>query len=263
MDNIAQISREYVGTTKLCLCNANHQVCLNCTRCRAKDPDQTAIDHNQINQYIDHTLLKPDATHKDIDQLIKGGEIHGFKAICVNPCFVKYVKENLFQSPLLICTVIGFPLGTSTIETKIHETQNAIFCGADEVDMVINIAMLKERQLPELHNEINSIHQVCVTKNITLKVIIETCLLTTEEIILASLIAKQAGADFVKTSTGFSHAGADIVSVKLIRGTVGNLMGVKASGGIKTYEQMKAMLEAGANRIGTSSGVEILAKMTM
>jgi len=263
MNQIEQITREYIGTScQPSKCCSSHNICLNCTKCRAGVPDQTTIDYTKINQYIDHTLLKPDATYNDIDQIIKGGEIYGFKAICINPYFVKHVKETLTHPAPLICTVIGFPLGATTTDTKVFEAQNAIANGATEIDMVINIAMLKQRQLPLIYSEINSVHQTCQNGNVTLKVIIETCLLDSEEIILASLIAKQAGADFVKTSTGFSHAGADVVSIKLIRGTVGNNIGVKASGGIKTYDQLKTMLDAGANRIGTSSGIDIMKKIS-
>jgi len=260
MQNSEKIAKQIFDSSSHtpCGCGGGHKICLSCVKCRAKDPDQTKIDYTQINQYIDHTCLKPEATFDDIIKLLRGGEFYAFKAICVNPYFIDHIKINRVFTYPLICTVVGFPLGATSEAVKVYETKNAIKHGAKEIDMVINHAMLHEKFYSDVSQEINSIYQVCQKKNVTLKVIIETCILTPEEIITASLIAKQAGADFVKTSTGFTTAGADIESVKLIRTVVGPKMGVKASGGIKTLETAIAMLKAGANRIGTSNAIQIV-----
>jgi len=207
-------------------------------------------------KYIDHTLLKPDATLDDIFLLCSEAKEYQFKSVCVNPSFVPFAKSYLEDSGVLICTVIGFPLGSTFTKTKIDETALAIQEGADEIDMVINIGMLKAHQDEYVKEEIRLIKEACKGK--TLKVIIETCLLTDEEKVRACHLIKEAGADFVKTSTGFSKGGATIEDVKLLRETVGPDFGVKASGGIRTHEDLIKMIEAGANRIGTSNGTKII-----
>jgi len=210
----------------------------------------------ELNKYIDHTLLKPDATIDDIFALCNEAKEHHFMSVCVNPCYVPFAKTYLEGTDVKVCTVIGFPLGNNLTRTKVDETKQAIDCGADEIDMVINVGMLKAHQDDYVKEEIMLIRQACLGH--VLKVIIETCLLTDEEKVRACLLAKDAGADFVKTSTGFSKGGATVEDVRLMRKTVGNDMGVKASGGIRTHEDLLKMIEAGATRIGTSNGTKII-----
>ena len=210
----------------------------------------------KLNKLIDHTLLKPEATKAQIEKLCGEAKEYDFKSVCVNPYYVKYAKELLKDSDALVCTVIGFPLGQNTTEVKVAETIDAIKNGADEIDMVINIGALKSKDEDYVLNEIKEIRSACKGK--TLKVIIETCLLTDEEKITACKLSKEAGADFVKTSTGFSTHGATVEDVKLMRETVGEDMGVKASGGIRDRETALKMVEAGATRLGVSAGVEIV-----
>ena len=208
------------------------------------------------NKYIDNTLLKADATKEQIVSLCEESKKYNFKSVCVNPDYIKLSKECLKGSDVLVCTVIGFPLGSMTTEAKIFETKDAIEKGADEIDMVINISKLKDKENEYVYNEIKKIKEACGTH--TLKVILECCLLTDEEIVRASKIAKEANADFVKTSTGFSLHGATLKDVKLMREAVGPNMGVKAAGGVRTKEEMIEMIEAGATRIGTSSGPKLM-----
>lgn len=210
----------------------------------------------KLNKLIDHTLLKPEATKAQIEKLCGEAAEYDFKSVCVNPYYVKYAKELLKESDVLVCTVIGFPLGQNTTAIKVSETKDAIQNGADEIDMVINIGALKSKDGDYVLNEIKEIRNACKGK--TLKVIIETCLLTDEEKITACKLSKEAGADFVKTSTGFSTHGATVEDVKSMRETVGEDMGVKASGGIRDRETALKMVEAGATRLGVSAGVEIV-----
>ena len=207
------------------------------------------------NKYIDHTLLKAYAKEQDIYYLCNEAKEYNFKSVCVNPDFVSYAKEQLKGSDVLVCTVIGFPLGANTTKTKVFEAIDAINNGADEVDMVINISKVKDQDYDYIYNEIKEIKEA--VKNHTLKVIIETCYLTAEEIKKVSLIVKEAKADFVKTSTGFGTGGATVENVKLIKEAVGNF-DIKASGGIKTKEDFDKMVEAGATRIGTSNGKNLI-----
>ena len=207
-------------------------------------------------KYIDHTLLKPNATLDDIYTLCNEAKEYDFMSVCVNPFFVPFATEYLEGTGVKVCTVIGFPLGATFTKAKIDEARLALDQGADEIDMVINIGMLKAHQYQYVQDEIRYIREA--TRGHILKVIIETCLLTDEEIVAACLASKEAGADFVKTSTGFSSGGATIEAVRLMRQTVGEDMGVKASGGIRTHEDMMKMIEAGANRIGTSAGPKIV-----
>ncbi len=208
------------------------------------------------NKLIDHTLLKPTATGEDIKHLCKEAIDFDFMSVCVNPCYVSLAKECLKGSDVKVCTVIGFPLGANETEIKVKEAELAILHGANEIDMVINVGALKEGNDDYVYTEIKKIKEVA--GKLVLKVIIETCLLTDEEKVRACLLAKKAGADFVKTSTGFSTGGANVHDVKLMRETVGKEMGVKASGGVKTHEDLLAMVEAGATRIGTSNGTKII-----
>lgn len=208
------------------------------------------------NKFIDNTLLKADARREEIKALCEESVKFDFKSVCVNPDFIKDSKEFLKGSDVLVCTVIGFPLGSMTKEAKVFECKDAIEKGADEIDMVINISKLKDHQDDYVRDEIKAIKEACGKH--TLKVIIECCLLNDEEKVRACLLAKEAGADFVKTSTGFSKWGAKLEDVILMRKTVGAEMGVKAAGGVRTHEEMVEMVENGATRIGTSSGAKLM-----
>jgi len=210
----------------------------------------------EYNKLIDHTLLKQDATPEQIKKLCLEAREFDFMSVCVNPCYVPLAAFLLKGSDVKVCTVVGFPLGMNLTETKVEEAVLAVKEGASEVDMVINIGMLKAHEDDYVENEIRAIKKAI--GGILLKVIIETCLLTDEEKVRACLLAKKAGADYVKTSTGFSTGGATVHDIALMRKTVGPEMGVKASGGVKTHEDLLAMVEAGASRIGTSNGTKII-----
>jgi len=210
-----------------------------------------------LSGMIDHTLLRADATKAEITKLTDEAKKYEFASVCVNPTWVRYAAEQLAVSHVKVCTVIGFPLGAATSETKAFETGNAIANGATEVDMVINIAALKDGDHAYVETDIRSVVDAAAGKALV-KVIIETCLLSKEEKVLACQLAAKAGADFVKTSTGFSSGGATAEDIALMRATVGETMGVKASGGIRNLEDMKKMIAAGASRIGASSGVKIM-----
>ncbi|MEN6409330.1 MAG: deoxyribose-phosphate aldolase [Anaerolineaceae bacterium] len=207
---------------------------------------------------IDHTLLKPDATPDQIAQLCFEARKYGFASVCINPGWVSLCAQLLQGSPVKVCTVIGFPLGATASEVKAFETQNAIDHGATEIDMVINVGALKARDLDLVAKDIRGVVNVAHARGPIVKVILETVLLTDEEKTIACLIAKEAGADFVKTSTGFASGGATVHDVALMRRVVGPEMGVKASGGVRTYEDAENMIKAGATRIGASAGVKII-----
>jgi len=213
----------------------------------------------ELNRMIDHTLLKPEATENDIQTLCREAAEYQFKSVCINPCWVKTSARILEGTETVVCTVIGFPLGANKTEIKVFETTQAIKDGAKEVDMVLNIGALKSGLDNVVSHDISEVVQAAKGKALV-KVIIETCLLTKEEKIHACELAKAAGADFVKTSTGFSTGGATIEDIKLMRSTVGPEMGVKASGGVKIPEQAAEFVKAGATRIGTSNGVALLGK---
>lgn len=212
-----------------------------------------------LNEYIDHTLLKADATEEQIRQLCEEAVTYDFMSVCVNPTWVKKAAAFLGNSDVKVCTVIGFPLGANTPELKAFEARNAIQNGATEVDMVINIGALKDEDSELVERDIKGVVEAAKTKALS-KVIIETSLLTDEEKVRACELAKKAGADFVKTSTGFSTGGATLEDVTLMRATVGPEMGVKASGGVRTAEDAKAFIAAGATRLGSSNGIAIVAK---
>ncbi|MFN3134047.1 MAG: deoxyribose-phosphate aldolase [Candidatus Kryptonium sp.] len=207
---------------------------------------------------IDHTLLKPEATPKDIEKLCLEAIQYQFASVCVNPCYVKLASEILKDRKVKVCTVIGFPLGANRTETKVFETEKAIEDGAQEVDMVMNIGMLKGGYYEYVEQDIRAVVNVAHKKGVLVKVILETALLTDEEKVKACLVAKRANADFVKTSTGFSKGGATAGEVALMRRVVGSAMGVKASGGIRTYEEALQMIKSGADRIGASASVKIV-----
>lgn len=210
---------------------------------------------------IDHTLLKSEATKKQVEKLCAEAKEFTFASVCVNPTWVKTSAELLTGSLVKVCTVIGFPLGASTPETKAFETTDAINNGASEIDMVMNVGALKSQDLELVKRDIEAVVNAAKGKAIV-KVILETCLLSKEEIIVASQLSKDAGADFVKTSTGFSTGGATIEVVALMRNVVGPDMGVKASGGVRSLDDVQKMIEAGATRIGASSGVQIMQGLT-
>jgi deoxyribose-phosphate aldolase len=211
-----------------------------------------------LSHMIDHTVLKPEASQEEIAQLCYEARKHGFISVCVNPSYVKLCAQLLEGSGVLVCTVIGFPLGATSTESKVFEAQQAVRDGANEIDMVINVGAVKSRDYESVERDIASIARVCHASNAILKVIIEAALLTDEEKVIACQLAKVAGADFVKTSTGFGPGGATPEDVALMRKVVGPGMGVKAAGGIRTYDDARKMIEAGASRIGASASVKII-----
>ncbi len=210
----------------------------------------------QLAKYIDHTYLKADAKREDIEKLCQEAKEYGFKTVCINPCNITLAKELLKGSDVEVCTVIGFPLGQMTTDAKILEAKDAIAKGADEVDMVINIGKLKDKDLDYVTSEIKAIKEACGDH--CLKVIIETCLLSDDEKRDACKCVVDGGADFVKTSTGFSTHGATFEDVALLKECVGDKAKVKAAGGVRTHADFLKMIELGADRIGTSSGVKLL-----
>lgn len=214
-----------------------------------------------INQYIDYTLLKPESTQEQIDHLLSEAVEYQFASVCVNPTWVAHCSKTLAGTGVKVCTVVGFPLGANTSSVKAFETKDAIANGADEIDMVINVGQLKSGQYEVVKADIRAVVEASQDKLV--KVIIETCLLTNDEKVKACQLAVSAGADFVKTSTGFSAAGATVEDIVLMRETVGPNIGVKAAGGARSYEDAEAFIEAGATRIGTSSGVAIVSGETV
>ncbi|HEM3702670.1 TPA: deoxyribose-phosphate aldolase [Streptococcus suis] len=210
----------------------------------------------KLNKFIDHTVLKPETTKEQVAKLLEEAKEYDFASVCINPTWVSFAAEGLKGTDVKVCTVIGFPLGANTPAVKAFETKDAIANGADEIDMVINIGALKDKNYDLVLEDIKAVVEASGDKLV--KVIIETCLLTDEEKEKACELSKEAGADFVKTSTGFSTGGATVADVALMRKTVGPDMGVKASGGARSYEDAIAFIEAGASRIGASSGVAIM-----
>ncbi len=219
--------------------------------------DKPKMSASEISNRIDHTLLKPEASQSSFDKLCSEAAQYGFKAVCVNSAWVAYVTQKLRGSSVAVCAVVGFPLGASLRAVKAFEAEKAIADGASELDMVMNIGALKGGDLKKVEADIRTVRQAAAGATV-LKVIIETCLLKETEKVRACEIAKHAGADFVKTSTGFSSGGATVEDVALMRKIVGPEMGVKASGGIKDWLAAAAMIKAGADRIGTSAGVVIV-----
>jgi len=217
----------------------------------------TTLSAAEMAKYIDHTLLKPEATIDALAKLCAEAIAYGFKAVCVNSGHVAYIAGKLQGTAVAACSVVGFPLGAMQARAKAFEAENAVAEGATEIDMVLNVGALKDGDRKTVEADIRAVRRAAASP-IVLKVIIETCLLTAEEKVQACKIAKNVGADFVKTSTGFSSGGATLEDVALMRETVGRQMGVKASGGIKDWPTAAAMIRAGANRIGTSSGIAIV-----
>ncbi|MCI0515312.1 deoxyribose-phosphate aldolase [candidate division KSB1 bacterium] len=220
--------------------------------------DPTSITKGiEIAPFIDHTLLKPEATSTQIARLCHEAQKYGFATVCVNPCFVPQAVAQLEKSPVRVCTVVGFPLGTSTTTMKMLETHLAVAAGAREIDMVIHVGELKAGNTDYVHRDIQAVVQAAQPRALV-KVILETCLLTDAEIIHACVLAKAAGAHFVKTSTGFNQAGATVAHIRIMREMVGSSMGVKAAGGIRDFATAQKMLLAGATRLGTSASVAIV-----
>ena len=209
-----------------------------------------------MNKLIDHTLLKPDASVKAVRKLCEEALEYKFASVCINPYFVPLAAKMLKGSDVKVCTVIGFPLGATLSQVKKFEAEEAVEAGADEIDMVLNISMAKEHNYDYIENEVKLVKEGCQGK--LLKLILETCLLTDEEIIECSKAAVRGNADYVKTSTGFSTGGATVHAVELMRKSVGPNIGVKASGGVHNKEEAEAMVKAGATRIGASAGVQIV-----
>ncbi|CYU11920.1 deoxyribose-phosphate aldolase [Streptococcus suis] len=210
----------------------------------------------KLNKYIDHTILKPETTQEQVEKILAEAKEYDFASVCVNPTWVALAAESLKDSDVKVCTVIGFPLGANTPAVKAFETKDAISNGADEIDMVINIGALKTGNYDLVLEDIKAV--VAASGDKLVKVIIEACLLTDDEKVKVCQLSQEAGADYVKTSTGFSTGGATVADVALMRKTVGPDMGVKASGGARSYEDAIAFIEAGASRIGASSGVAIM-----
>jgi deoxyribose-phosphate aldolase len=220
----------------------------------------TATDIQRLASMIDHTLLKPEATRSQVEQLCDEAKQHSFASVCVNPAYVRLCAQRLEGSSVKVCAVVGFPLGATLPEVKAFETQQALDAGATEIDMVINIGALKSQDHDLVVRDIAAVVGTAHARNALVKVIIETALLTDDEKTLACLLAQSAGADFVKTSTGFGPAGAKVEDVALMCRVVGPTMGVKAAGGIRTLADAKKMVAAGATRIGASASVKIMAE---
>jgi deoxyribose-phosphate aldolase len=251
--------------------------CTDCHLCAQKCPERVrqvldagaarisarigaTVVPKDIVKFIDHTLLKPEATPAEIEKLCGEAKEHHFAAVCVNPPYVKQCAGQLRGTDVTVCAVIGFPLGAHTTETKVFETTQAVADGAREIDMVINIGALKAKQFVFVRDDIRAVCDAAHAGSAILKVIIEAALLTDDEKMRACELARDAGADFVKTSTGFGPGGATVHDVALMARTVGGQLGVKAAGGIRNYEQAQAMIAAGATRIGASAGVKIVAE---
>lgn len=230
---------------------------ISCRIERKRNGDEYIMTKAEVAQMIDHTLLKPEATKEQIKALCEEAKEYRFHSVCVNSSYVPYCAELLKDSGVAVCTVVGFPLGAMSTKGKAAETEIAVKDGATEIDMVIHVGMIKSKDWDYVSEDIKAV-VAAAGEGVLVKVILETCLLTDEEIVEASKVAKGAGADFVKTSTGFSTGGATVKDVKLMREAVGPELGVKASGGVRDAAFAKEVIEAGATRLGASAGVAIL-----
>lgn len=213
-----------------------------------------------LNKYIDHTMLKPDAGEKAIINLCREALEYDFYSVCVNSCYVSLARTHLRGSDIKVSAVTGFPLGAMSSAAKLAETRDSLDNGASEIDVVINIGALKDQRYDYILSELSALAELCHSRNALLKVITETCLLTENEITEACRLVMKSGADFIKTSTGFSSGGAEVRDVRLMKKIIGNKIMIKASGGIRTLETAEAMIEAGADRLGCSASVEIMDK---
>lgn len=272
---MATLNSETTPATDTSACSVENGLdCLECGQCVNKRADfidslvscgvcrisaQLGIGEVEakIARIIDHTLLKPEATEDQIRQLCREAATYCFASVCVNPVWIELCAKLLRRTGVKVCTVIGFPLGATTSDTKAYETRDAIGKGANEVDMVINVGLIKSREYKRVRDDIRSVVRA-TRPNILVKVILETCLLTDEEKVKACELAVEAGADFVKTSTGFSTGGATVEDISLMRKVVGPDIGVKASGGVRSFEDAEAMIRVGANRLGASAGLKII-----
>lgn len=252
MKSILEIALELFGDNKPCQCGGAHQVCLNCHICRATHADNVYDPAKGIASVIDATVLKATATDEDVHKLCDMANEYDTASVCINSHFIPQVKQRLIPS-VKSCTVINFPLGASSVQAITKETEAVLYSGVDEVDMVQNLSAILSGDIDTNFQSINEAAKLCIAKGALLKVILETCYLSEEQIIISCLVSKKAGADYVKTSTGFGTAGATTYNITLMRHVVGPKLGVKASGGIRDREAALAMLSAGASRIGASS----------
>ena len=236
----------------------NNIVNVGATRIAAGLGIGSELRDRNVAGMIDHTLLKPEATPDEIKKLCMEAKDYSFASVCINPCYVSLCSELLRGTGVKVCTVIGFPLGSTTTEVKQYETEQSIKNGANEVDMVINVGQLKQGNYDYVEKDVKAVVSTARRHNVLSKVIFETALLTDEEKVRAALICKKAGADFVKTSTGFSKGGATVGDVALMKYVVGSAIGVKAAGGIRSKEDAEAMIASGADRIGASASVKIV-----
>lgn len=257
MHNISEIAIRLVGNNTPCRCGGAHGICLKCEVCRAGCPDQLFESGHSIASIIDATVLKATATETEVSELCKVANEHNTASVCINSHFIPLIKQ-LLNSGVKSCTVINFPLGSGSVNALAKEAEAVLEGNVDEVDLVQNLSALLSGDINNAFASINQVAKLCIQKNALLKVIVETCYLSEEQLIISCLLAKKAGADFVKTSTGFGTGGATPEHIALMRLTVGPKLGVKASGGIKTREQALAMISAGANRIGASSVTALL-----
>ena len=246
------------STISVEICPDRIHAVMDAGACRVAVPSGQAPSLANMSGFIDHTLLKPDATLAEIDELCSDALEYSFASVCINGVHVRRCAEILAGSTVKVCTVIGFPLGAMAPEVKVYEARRAIEDGACEIDMVMNIGALKSKDDDFVRRDVAGVAATCHKLGAKLKVILETCLLTDEEKMRASRLCKEAGADFVKTSTGFSKGGATVHDVELMRRTVGPTMGVKASGGVRDASDLKAMVQAGATRIGASASIAIV-----
>ncbi len=248
------------GCTQRCAqtCEAKTRKIISCGADRISASEKLTRIAPEIASLIDHTLLKPEATADEVTKVCTEAKKYSFASVCINPYWVPLVAKLLRGSPVKVCTVIGFPLGANATEIKVAETDGAVLAGAEEVDMVLNVGALKSGDYEYVERDIRSVAQAAHRGGAILKVILETALLDDKQKAMACTIAKLAGADFVKTSTGFSKSGATAADIALMRSIVGPGMGVKASGGIRTLEDVKTMAAAGASRIGASASVKIM-----
>jgi deoxyribose-phosphate aldolase len=261
---LAQVGPRAAGALRQCAC---HQVLYECcperlqgviTAGAARLGLHASGPTGEVAALIDHTLLKPEATREEIETLCREAAEFHFATVCVNPAWVALAAARLRGKGVGVCSVVGFPLGATTPDVKYYEARRAIFDGATEIDMVVNVGALKSGDLRLVERDIEAVTQACREAGTVSKVIIEAALLTDDEKVTACTLAKAAGADFVKTSTGFAKGGATVADVALMRRVVGDVMGVKAAGGVRDLESMKAMVAAGASRVGASAGVRIV-----
>ncbi len=257
MTKVKEIAIRLFGDTEPCKCGGSHEVCLKCNVCRANRPDRAKLSPANLASGIDATVLKAEATEADVRALCHTALKYSTASVCINSHFIPLARK-LLNGSVLTCTVINFPLGSGSPEAISAEAGAVLEAGVDEVDMVQNLSALFSGDIPSALDSIAGVAEQCADKHATLKVIIETCYLSEEQLITSCLIAKKAGADFVKTSTGFGTGGATAENIRLMREIVGPKLGVKASGGVRTKEQALEMVASGADRIGASNVMAIV-----